>query len=307
LDEFSFCPHCGERKIAERACPACGNESADDFTFCPYCGKAFLTIPSESESQATPPEIEQVTDTETDQTAPTQSGAAGRSNKVGTYVFLAFAAISLLVSIIKGVVPIYLLESAGWAGAAWYWHRKKTHGELAKAVVIVLAALLAIGEVIHIASQADSHARQVAATRPYYGEGQPASQYPATSQSPATAPLGTSSTPDLTEIEQEATALYKQRRYSEARPLFDQACNGGEMSACSYLGYLYAQGLGGARDTKKAREVYEKACDNGTLSSCASLGSIYHDAGNSDSARKYFRKACNGGVTEACNLLRELQ
>jgi TPR repeat protein len=79
------------------------------------------------------------------------------------------------------------------------------------------------------------------------------------------------------------------------------------MRACNYLGYLYAQGLGGPHDLKAARQVYLKACDQGTLSSCASLGSLYQDVGDDDSARKYFQKACNGGVAEACDLLRGVQ
>jgi len=41
----------------------------------------------------------------------------------------------------------------GWS--LWYWHRAKTHSELGKAIVIVIAVLVAIGEVIHIASQSD--------------------------------------------------------------------------------------------------------------------------------------------------------
>jgi TPR repeat protein len=98
---------------------------------------------------------------------------------------------------------------------------------------------------------------------------------------------------------------YDHKQYAQARTLFAQACDGGEMRACNYLGYLYAQGLGGAVEAAQAREVYQKACDRGTLSSCASLGSLYQDAGNNDQARKYFQKACDGGV--ACDLLRGLQ
>jgi TPR repeat protein len=79
------------------------------------------------------------------------------------------------------------------------------------------------------------------------------------------------------------------------------------MRACNYLGYLYAQGLGGPQSVQMAREVYQKACDQGTLSSCASLGSLCQDAGNTDDARKYFQKACNGGLSEACGLLRGVQ
>ena len=97
---------------------------------------------------------------------------------------------------------------------------------------------------------------------------------------------------------------YNHKDYVSARLLFTQACDAGEMKACNYLGYLYAQGLGGDQDREKARDVYQKACGQGTLSSCASLGSLYQDAGNGDEARNYFQKACNGGLAESCKLLR---
>jgi len=100
---------------------------------------------------------------------------------------------------------------------------------------------------------------------------------------------------------------YDHKQYDQARAFFAQSCDGGEMRACNYLGYLYAQGLGGAKSEQKAREVYQKACDQGTLSSCASLGVLYQDSGNSDEARKYFQKACSGGLAEGCNLLRGVQ
>jgi hypothetical protein len=75
----------------------------------------------------------------------------------GTFVFGAFSLISLLVSVSRGLVPIYLLEAAGWAGAAWYWQRLKTKSNASKAAVAWLAIAVAIGEVVHIAvSQADS-------------------------------------------------------------------------------------------------------------------------------------------------------
>jgi TPR repeat protein len=100
---------------------------------------------------------------------------------------------------------------------------------------------------------------------------------------------------------------YDHKQYAQARTLFGRACDGGEMRACNYLGYLYAQGLGGPQSVQTAREVYQKACDKGTLSSCASLGSLYQDAGNSEEARKYFQKACNGGLAAGCDLLRGVQ
>jgi hypothetical protein len=318
-DEFSFCPYCGKQKNANVLCSVCGKESVAEFSFCPHCGQSFTPAPPVIELPNPSPEEEPVKEERTEQQAPTTNDS-DRKRKIGTYVFGAFSVLSLLVSIVKGIVPIYLVESAAWAGAAWYWHRKKTHTELATAIVIVLAGLVAIGEVIQVArhfgtlnaapvSKSTDPFEKYAvpsggsgtSTSPYYGYSPPAGQ---SQTAPSTGPA---SAADVAEIEQQAVSLYKQKRYSDARSLFDQACNGGEMRACNYLGYLYAQGLGGARDTRKARDVYQRACDQGTLSSCASLGSLYQDAGDGDNARKYFQKACNGGIVEGCDLLRDVK
>ena len=144
--------------------------------------------------------------------------------------------------------------------AAWYWHRKKTHSELAKAIVIVLAALVAIGEVIQIASQFRSESKPTVASVPNLFDQGFASQPHGTEPSQAVTTSGASAASHVAEIEKQAVALFNQKRYKEARPLFDQACNGtdengfkyagfdGDMKACNYLGYLYAKGLGGTRD-----------------------------------------------------------
>jgi len=100
---------------------------------------------------------------------------------------------------------------------------------------------------------------------------------------------------------------YDHKQYAEARTLFGSACDGGETKGCNYLGYLLAQGLGGARDQAQARAVYAGACDRGNMSSCASLGSLYQDAKNNADARKYFQKACDGKLAEACDLLRGVE
>jgi hypothetical protein len=288
------------------ACNVCGKESADNFKFCPHCGKAFDPKPSEIESSPSPsPEVHSVTDPLTDESEPIRDGVAGTAIRVGTLVFGAFSAISLLVSIVKGLVPIYLLEAVGWAGVAWYWQKKKTHSELTKAIVIVLAVLVAIGEVVHIASQPSSKSTAPTASDPFAAYG-----------GHEVAPAEASVTSHVADVEKQAVALFSQKQYKEARPLFEQACNGtdengfkyagfdGEMKACNYLGYIYAQGLGGVHDRKKARDAYEKACDQGILPSCASLGSLFQDAGDGDHARKYFQEACDGGVAEGCDLLR---
>ena len=100
---------------------------------------------------------------------------------------------------------------------------------------------------------------------------------------------------------------YAHKQFTQARAFFTQSCDSGEMRACNYLGYLFAQGLGGPQSVQKAQEVYQKACDQGTMSSCASLGSMFQNAGDTDSARKYFQKACDGGLTTGCDLVKGLQ
>lgn len=122
---------------------------------------------------------------------------------------------------------------------------------------------------------------------------------------------------------------FDQKLYPQARSDFNLACNSAQaairkcaqeacsgsqwanskrnVSACNYLGYLYANGLGGPREVGKAHEVYRTACENGNLAGCASLGSLEQDAGNIAAARTYFQKACSGGVSEACGFLRGLQ
>jgi hypothetical protein len=80
---------------------------------------------------------------------PNQNLPEGRI-KGGTIVFAVFAVISLIVSLVNGLVPIYLIEAASWGGLAWYWQRRNRHSETAKSIVVILAAIVIIGEVIHI-------------------------------------------------------------------------------------------------------------------------------------------------------------
>jgi serine/threonine-protein kinase len=105
----------------------------------------------------------------------------------------------------------------------------------------------------------------------------------------------------------EGKSAYDHKQFIRARMLFKQACDAGDMRACNYLGYLYAQGIGGTQNSQQARNVFGIACDQGTWSSCASLGSMYQDLGNNGDARKYFKKACDGGSAEGCSLLHGVQ
>jgi hypothetical protein len=102
-------------------------------------------------------------------------------------------------------------------------------------------------------------------------------------------------------------AAFDKNDYAQARTLFTQACEGGNMNACAYLGVLYSQGQGGPLDEGKARELFQKACEQGNLHGCTNLGIMYQDDHNNAEARKYFKQACDGKVAEACVLLRGVQ
>ena len=120
------------------------------------------------------------------------------------------------------------------------------------------------------------------------------------------APLRAAKPPEPSAYDQ-GKAAYDNKDYAQARTLFTQACDGGNMNACNYLGFIYANGLGISPDAKTAQEIYQKACDQGNLRSCTGLGSVYQNLGNNGEARKYFQKACEGKVAEACEYLRGLQ
>jgi serine/threonine-protein kinase len=117
----------------------------------------------------------------------------------------------------------------------------------------------------------------------------------------------TSANPQAGSVYDQGLSSYKNKQYAQARTLFSQACNGGELKACNYLGYMYAQGQGGSRDQSKAREVYQKACELNNFTSCASLGTLFQEDGNNNEARIYFKKACDGKLAAACDLLRSVQ
>lgn len=86
----------------------------------------------------------------------------GPSNQIkgGTVVFAAFAVISLIVSAVNGVVPIYLVEAAMWGGLAWYWQSRNEHSKAAKGIVVIAAVIVTIGEVIHFAARSKGMRQQ---------------------------------------------------------------------------------------------------------------------------------------------------
>jgi serine/threonine-protein kinase len=112
------------------------------------------------------------------------------------------------------------------------------------------------------------------------------------------------------EIEQKAGTLFVQSRYSEARPLFEQACAGGNGEACNYLGVLYLDGFGVARNSVKATEYYAKACNAGYSTSCVNLSGCYRDGTgvkkDIEKEKQYLDKACSLGDQTGCVLREKL-
>lgn len=66
---------------------------------------------------------------------------------------------------------------------------------------------------------------------------------------------------DIAEIEKQADALAKQNRFSEAFPLYEQACSGGGVGARNHLGAIYLFGTAGTKDGLRAAAFFNKACD----------------------------------------------
>ena len=116
--------------------------------------------------------------------------------------------------------------------------------------------------------------------------------------------------PDIAEIEKRAETLDNQKRYSEARPLFDEACNAGNGEACGWLANMHYAGSGVAKDDSRAAAIYSKACDAGSPKGCTNLGTIYSEGngGIKDQSRAagLYSKACRADLAQACFFLGEL-
>lgn len=158
-------------------------------------------------------------------------------------------------------------------------------------------ASLASGAVLRAMAASDGHKPSPDVTGVYIWSAAARSEANSAATAPAPANV----------LYDQAKSAYDHRQYVQARTLFSQACGGGNMNACSYLGALYDQGLGGSQDEDKAKELFQKACDQGYFSSCTNLGIVYQGASDINNARKYFKKACDGGLSKACELLRGVQ
>ncbi len=119
--------------------------------------------------------------------------------------------------------------------------------------------------------------------------------------------FSTNQSQDISSIERQADALFQQKQYSEALPLFDRACTAGNGEACKGLGWLYANGLGVAQDYFRAAELFSKSCDEGNAKGCNNIGISYANGKGVTKdyhrAAKFFSEACDRGEAMGCNNL----
>lgn len=164
-------------------CAGCGSEFSDEFKFCPQCGRGIEAL------SAIQPTTVATISSEGDQSTPKYR------IKPGTFLFVAFASVSLIVSVVKGVIPIYLFESAAWGALAWYWQSRKTQSDTVKGIVFFIAGALVVGEVIQMATRFNV-TRQP--TQPFQSNGQ--LNAPSQPKSVPLCPSGVPSGVKITEI-----------------------------------------------------------------------------------------------------------
>jgi hypothetical protein len=114
--------------------------------------------------------------------------------------------------------------------------------------------------------------------------------------------------PNIVEIDQLAAALWNQRRYSEAMPLFNQACSGGKTNSCYYLGLMYDFGQGVAQDASRATGFYSKSCNAGNGAACFHLGMLRdYQPGSvicaSPAVNVTASRACDASNAMSCTML----
>jgi hypothetical protein len=246
------------RRQPTMICLACGKDSQIDFRFCPECGKLVLDSDATKElASSAAPQLTIVVPK--DQSTPESIQTDVTKISAPTFVFAGFAILSLIVSIMKGIVPIYFLEALGWAGLALYWHRKQIHSELAKGIAFTLAAVLVVGETVQIASQAGSKSKGDSSNAATVYPGEVSLSRDAVSPQPTPVmdskpdvapppPIARSRTSDPQvsqtttkkispeDVRRRALDLYRDSRYQQAAPLLDQSCQNGYAYACEILG-----------------------------------------------------------------------
>jgi TPR repeat protein len=98
-------------------------------------------------------------------------------------------------------------------------------------------------------------------------------------------------------------AIDEEKRYGEAKALFQTACDGGDLDGCIQLGLIDEDDQRVTQNLAQAHAAYQKACDGGFLSGCTYLGFQYLNGEgvtqDYSQARKFFQRVCDGGYRDA--------
>ncbi|MGP8251147.1 MAG: superinfection immunity protein [Terracidiphilus sp.] len=151
----------------------------------------------------------------------------------------------------------------------------------------------------------------VAAPTPVPGENSnpPAAQpevQPGSKTAPAETPDSPPSPPSAAEIVQQAVELWKQQRYSDAIPLFNQACNSGNADSCYHLGLIYDFGQGVTQDFSRAEALYSKSCNAGNGAACyhsSLLPQSIPGGCNSSAVTRNLSRSCDMGIATSCSMI----
>ena len=112
---------------------------------------------------------------------------------------------------------------------------------------------------------------------------------------------------DANATAKKAIALYSAKQYTEAQPLFVEACNGGHADSCDYLGWMYQHSLGVSQDYSRALTLYHKGCQIGSMAGCSNEGVMYQDhlgvAQDYSRAVALYTQSCNGNFATGCDNL----
>ena len=113
---------------------------------------------------------------------------------------------------------------------------------------------------------------------------------------------------NISEMAQKAQEFFKQKDYSQAEPLFDQACIAGFAEACNQLGHMYRfNEYGVSQDYPKTAALLLKACNLGNGDGCTQLGELYSSGSGVSrdyaTESEYYRKGCDEGSPRGCYML----
>ena len=90
--------------------------------------------------------------------------------------------------------------------------------------------------------------------------------------------------------------------FAALRRELSEGCAHGAFRACTTLGWLIENGLGGAANHDEAVRLYGRACDHHDAPGCANLATTLESA-DPPRAERLYRDVCGAGIASACTSL----